>query len=180
MRRVLHWYFAYGSNMQTATLRGRRGIAYARAIPVRATGWRICFDKPSLFPTGHSFANLVADAGGETLGVAYEVHEDELGHIDRTEGVHLGNYRRVEIEVVPLAVPHERWIAHTLVSDACDPSLRPSLRYMGCIVEGALEHGLPAEYVEWLRGVEAIEESEEARRLRPLLDDYMKRRERGG
>ena len=40
------WYFAYGSNMQSATLRGRRGIAYRRALPARVSGWRVVFDKP--------------------------------------------------------------------------------------------------------------------------------------
>ena len=35
------WYFAYGSNMQSATLRGRRGIAYRRALPARVPGWRV-------------------------------------------------------------------------------------------------------------------------------------------
>ena len=40
------WYFAYGSNMETATFRGRRGIAYRQALPARLTGWQLVLDKP--------------------------------------------------------------------------------------------------------------------------------------
>src|SRR6266571_8462260 len=40
------WYFAYGSNMQRATLCGRRGIEPLRALAARAAGWRLALDKP--------------------------------------------------------------------------------------------------------------------------------------
>jgi hypothetical protein len=40
------WYFAYGSNMESGTLRGRRGIPFRRAVAARAPGWRVVFDKP--------------------------------------------------------------------------------------------------------------------------------------
>jgi AIG2-like family len=173
-----HWYFAYGSNMQTATFQGRRGIAFSRAVAARAPGWRLALDKPPLVSIGESFANIVADAAAEALGVLYEVGEDDLEHIDLTEGVKIDNYRRIEIAVLPLAAPGEEWRAHTLVSDRRDASLRPSRRYMSCLIAGAQEHGLPVAYVAWLRAVEVGEESEEARRLRPLLDGFMKRRAR--
>src|SRR5262249_31220268 len=55
------WYFAYGSNMQSDTLHGRRGIAFRRAVAVRAPGWRVVFDKPPLLPIGEAFANIVPD-----------------------------------------------------------------------------------------------------------------------
>jgi cation transport regulator ChaC len=171
-----HWYFAYGSNMQTATFRGRRGIEFTRAVVARAPGWRLTLDKPPLFPIGESYANIVAEPGEVVHGVLYEIAAEELEHIDRTEGVPIGNYQRIEIEVAPLAHPGEAWRAHTLVSDKRDTSLRPSRRYMACIIAGAEEHGLPPDYVELLRAIEVGEESEEAKKLRPLLDDYMRRR----
>jgi hypothetical protein len=55
------WYFAYGSNMETATLRGRRGIEPLCALGARAAGWRLVFDKPPLVPVGEAFANIVPD-----------------------------------------------------------------------------------------------------------------------
>jgi len=170
-----HWYFAYGSNMQTATFRGRRGIEFSRAVAARAAGWRLALDKPPLLPIGESFANIVADPSGTVLGVLYEVGDDDLVHIDLTEGVQIGNYRRIEIAVAPLAHPGEEWRAQTLVSDQRDATLRPSRRYLSCLISGAEEHGLPGDYVDWLRRLEGCEESEDARRLRPLLDRVMRR-----
>ena len=56
------WYFAYGSNMETATFAGRRGIAYRRAVPARVPGWRLVLDKPGIVPVGHGFAHLESRA----------------------------------------------------------------------------------------------------------------------
>jgi len=41
------------------------------------------------------------------------------------------------------------------------------------LISGALEHGLPAEYVEALRAVPTVEPSATARALRPLIDAAM-------
>lgn len=173
------WYFAYGSNMESATLRGRRGIAFARAVPVRAAGWRVVFDKPPLFPIGEGFANIVPDPDATALGVAFAVRDDELAHIELSEGVLLGNYQRVELVVEPLApCAGGPRVALSLASDRRDPSLHPSTRYMELLVAGALEHGLPAEYVEALRSVPAVTPSAAARALRPLVDAAMRRRSR--
>jgi len=104
------WYFAYGSNMETATLGGRRRIRFARALPARAAGWRLVLDKPPLVPIGEAFANVVPDAAAHVLGVLYEPQRH-------------------------------------------DSTLMPSHRYMACLIAGAVEHGLPPEYVAWLRTV---------------------------
>jgi len=169
------WYFAYGSNMHSATLRGRRGVAWKRALPARAPGWRIVFDKPPLVPIGESYANLVRDGSSETLGVVYEVSAADLEHIELTEGVRIDNYSRVDIMVAPLAAPMEPVLAATLASERRDPSLYPSERYMACLVAGATEHGLPPEWIAFLRGVPARPESAEAALWRPQLDAALRR-----
>jgi AIG2-like family len=171
------WYFAYGSNLESATLRGRRGIAFTRAVVVRAPGWRVVFDKPPLFPIGEGFANIVADLDATALGVAFEVSADDLAHIELSEGVPIDNYRRVELAVEPLvAVPDPPSEAVSLASDRRDETLRPSTRYMEIVIRGALEHGLPADYVEALRAVPARPPSALAQALRPIVDGAMARR----
>lgn len=171
------WYFAYGSNMHSDTLRGRRGVAYRRAVAVRVPGWRVVFDKPPLIPIGEAYANLVPAPGDAALGVAFEVAEDDHAHIELTEGVLIGNYRRVEVPVHPLgACPHPPVVAASLASQRRDATLRPSRRYMALLIAGAEEHGLPAEYVAWLRGVPAGECSAVARAVRPLVDAAMRLR----
>jgi hypothetical protein len=170
------WYFAYGSNMETATFRGRRGIDFRQALPARAAGWRLVLDKPPIFPIGEGFANLVLDPAATVIGVLYEITAADLAHVELTEGVPLGNYRRADLAVEALAAPGVAIRACTLVADARAPDLRPSRRYMARLVAGALEHGLPEEWVAFLRAVPAGEETPEAAALRPLLDDALRRR----
>ena len=171
------WYFAYGSNMQRATFTGRRGISFARAEPARVAGWRLVFDKPPLFPVGESYANIVPDAAAEVLGVLYEVTPDDLAHIDLTEGVLLGNYRRVEVPVTALRrSPDAPRAAFTLTSERRDQALQPSVRYMGLLIAGALEHGLPSTYVDFLRSVPARPETPEAIQFRAMIDEFLRRR----
>ena len=170
------WYFAYGSNLQSATLRGRRGVAVRRALPVRVHGWRLVFDKPRLFGDG-SVANIVPDDAGQALGVAYEISADDHAHVELTEGVAIGHYARVEVAVEAISVvdgaPRS---AFSLASDQRDATLRPSSRYMGLVIEGALEHALPEFHLDFLRSVPTCEESAEAAALRPMIDAFMKRR----
>src|SRR5262249_61395170 len=101
------WSFAYGSNMQSATLHGRRGIAYRRAVAARVRGWRLVLDKPGLVsPQGQTFANIVPEATLYVLGVCFEMNADDLAHVELTEGVKIENYRRVMVAEEPLrAVP---------------------------------------------------------------------------
>ena len=56
-----HWYFAYGSNMQAATLRGRRRIEPLDARVGYLHGYRLCFDIP-IGAAGRGVANLSVSA----------------------------------------------------------------------------------------------------------------------
>jgi len=173
------WYFAYGSNMHSGTLRGRRGIEYQHAVPARALGWRLVFDKPGLLPTGEGYANIIPDPAAETYGVLFAVSDDDLAHIDLTEGVLIGNYRRVETPVLALAEPTPTSTAFTLTSHRRKQGVLPSTRYMALLIEGAIEHDLPAEYIAYLRTVPARIESAVAAQLRPFVDTLMKRPKTG-
>jgi gamma-glutamylcyclotransferase len=165
------WYFAYGSNMETATLCGRRRIRLSRALPARAAGWRLVLDKPPLVPIGEAFANIVPDAAAHVLGVLYDVDAVELDHVGLTEGVLVGNYEWMDIPVATLATPEREVVARTLVSQRHDPTLVPSHRYMACLIAGAVEHGLPPEYVAWLRAVPARPQTPEALQFQALVDE---------
>jgi len=159
------WYFAYGSNMQIATFRGRRGIAYRRAVPARLAGWRLVLDKPPMIPVGHAVANIVPEPGAVLLGVLYEISPPDLTHVELTEGVLIGNYRRVELTAETLATPGFTTPAVSLASDRRDPKYLPSDRYMRCVIAGAEEHGLPEAYLTFLRGVPVCAETPGVRAL---------------
>jgi len=169
------WYFAYGSNMQSATLRGRRGVAYRRAVPARVSGWELVFDKPGLLGTGEAYASLVPVRRATAYGVLFEITPDDMAHIDLTEGVLIGSYRRVAVTATALQTRTRR-TAFTLTSDRRSPGARPTSRYMDVVIAGAVEHGLPDHHVDLLRGVPTQPESHTATLLRPLVDQFLKKR----
>jgi gamma-glutamylcyclotransferase len=168
------WYFAYGSNMHTVTFRGRRGLEFTRALAARVGGWRLVLDKPPLLPIGEGFANIVSDRAAEVLGVLYEMAAADLEHLDLTEGVLIGNYQRIDVPAAPLDPTLAPVRAFTLVSEARDPTLQPSHRYMAHLIAGAEEHGLPADYVAFLRTVPAREQSAEAAAFGPLIEEALR------
>lgn len=151
------WYFAYGSNMQRATFESRRGMKPREARGGRLAGYRLVFDLP-VGPGERGVANLAPDDTAHTYGVLYRITPGELEVLDRTEGVDRGYYRRDEVGVERLDA-EETVIAWTYVSGHGTVGRKPSLRYMGLLLEGAREHGLPAEYVRVLESWElAVDE----------------------
>jgi cation transport regulator ChaC len=154
----LLWYFAYGSNMQRATFLERRRM---QPIAVR-WGWlhdhRLCFDLP-VGPGERGVANVVRSIGDRVCGVLYQLTAAEFDRLDLTEGVPAGLYRRLRVDVVDGA--GERLDALAYGSTISVPGRRPSARYLGLLLEGARENGLPAEWIELLARLDlAIDERE--------------------
>jgi hypothetical protein len=172
------FYFAYGSNMDGSTLRGRRGVEWSRAAPALARGWRLALDKPSLLGTAGAMARIAPDPSSEVWGVLYEIATSDYEHIEFTEGVLIEHYRRSPIVVAPT----HSWDlpevdALTLTSEKNDASLRPSVRYLDLLITGAAEHGLPATWIESLRAIDAIPESPEFESMRSVFDHVLRRGE---
>jgi hypothetical protein len=154
------WYFAYGSNMQRDTFVRRRGIQPLRSVCARLDGYRLCFDLP-VGPGERGVANIVADHSDHVCGVLHLISAGELERLERSEGVHVGLYRRVEIELE--TADGERLRACTLVSPFAGTGRKPSARYIGLLLEGAREHGVPAEWIARLEAFElAVDERVEA------------------
>ena len=150
------WYFGYGSNMHRGTFAGRRRMKPLATRVGRLDDHRLCFNIP-IGPGERGVANVVPAAGSRVWGVLYLVTTEEFDRLDRTEAVHLGVYRRTPVEVV--VAGEERVAAFTYCSMRTVEGRKPSPRYMRLLLEGAREHGLPAEYLRLLEGFElAIDE----------------------
>lgn len=155
-------YFAYGSNMSRTIFVERRGIQPVSATWGWLEGYRLCFDLP-VGPGERGVANVVPEIGARTCGVVYRISPQEAEHLDRTEGVGGGFYRRVDVIVA--GARGEAIEAFTYHSTFSSPGRKPSLRYLGLLLDGAREHGLPADYLDFLRAFElAVDERPESER----------------
>jgi hypothetical protein len=89
--------------------------------------------------------------------VLYLITTEQAEHLDRTEGVSWGGYRRIPVS--PIVDPGERIAAFTYQSERASWDRKPSPRYMGLLIEGAVQHGLPADYLVYLQRFElAVDE----------------------
>ena len=155
------WYFAYGSNMSRAVFLDRRKM---RPLQTR-WGWlvdyQMCFNIP-VGPGERGVANVEPRQGVCTCGVLYSLTPQDFDRLDRTEGVHVGLYRRIAVEV---AVGEECVAAFTYQSALTRTGRKPSPRYMGLLLDGARHHTLPLAYIRYLESIElACDERESERR----------------
>jgi gamma-glutamylcyclotransferase (GGCT)/AIG2-like uncharacterized protein YtfP len=142
-------YFAYGSNMLTEWLRARCPSARVRGV-ASAAGYRLAFSKRS--KDGSGKAMLVADAASHAHGVLFNIAEEEMEALDRSEGRGKG-YERLEgftVRSEPDGAPL-RVTTYMADETAVDAALKPYDWYLDLAVKGAEQHGLPADYVDALR-----------------------------
>jgi cation transport regulator ChaC len=152
------WYFAYGSNLDPGTFLGRRRMRPRDARVALLDGFELRFDLP-VGPGERGVANVAPLAGESVWGVAYLLSHADAQRLDRTEGVHLGGYARLGVEL--RAGAGESLAAFTYHSGRGVAGRKPSRRYLGLILAGARHHGLPADYVARLRALElAVDERE--------------------
>ena len=146
------WYFAYGSNLAPSTFVGRRGITPFDAHAGWLEDFSLCFDLP-VGPGERGVANVLACPGSRLWGVAYRITIADAERLDRTEGVDRGYYVRAPVTVRRIA-PVEPLDAFTYQSRHGVTGRKPSVRYLGIILEGARHHALPAEWITYLETLE--------------------------
>ena len=149
--KALTWYFAYGSNMNRGIFESRRGMRPIHAQPALLENYLLRFNL-AIGRGERGVANLEPQAGARTWGVLYSITIEQAEHLDRTEGVSRGVYRR--IPVLAIVDCSEQIAAFTYQSDRISLGRKPSPRYIGLLIEGAVQHGLPPGYLRYLRSFE--------------------------
>jgi cation transport regulator ChaC len=142
------WYLGYGSNMNRSIFEGRRGMRPLQALPALLKNYQLRFNL-AIGPGERGVANLESEADASTWGVLYLITTDQAEHLDRTEGVHRGTYQRLQVSVTLEGGEPIR--AFTYQSDRISQGRKPSPRYMGFLIEGAIQHRLPRGYVDYLQ-----------------------------
>lgn len=134
--------FAYGSNMSRKQIEDR---APSVQIIGRAqlNNMRFVCNKKSV--DGSAKANIVKSDNDVVWGVLFEIDEEDLAILDLKEG----GYFRVSVRVT--TVNGEAVLAETYLSKKITNDHRSYKWYKDKIVTGAMEHGLPEDYVQFLR-----------------------------
>lgn len=141
-------YFAYGSNMLTRRLSARTPSAKPEAIGY-IEGHRLAFDKLSRDGSGKADIEATGKTTDRVFGVLFEIDFGEQRNLDLAEGLDKG-YRKDAVNVVTAA---GTVMATTYIATEKDPASIPYHWYKALVVAGAVEHGLPSAYIEWLRTV---------------------------
>ena len=160
-------YFAYGSNMFTRRLRGR--TPSARVIGAgHIYNCRLTFDKVSRSNSGKATIQISEDFQETVCGVLFSIHRDEESKLDKAED-YPNSYEKQEVKV-----NHGKGIidAMTYISTKRDSKFLPHHWYKRYVVEGAVEHELPEDYVEHLRRFASIPDpdTERSKREEAILD----------
>jgi gamma-glutamylcyclotransferase (GGCT)/AIG2-like uncharacterized protein YtfP len=136
-------HFAYGSNLDIERMHERTGAVREPRLAC-LHGYRLAFNK--LGNNGTGKGNIVPSAGRKVWGVIYQCTDDELAKLDRKEGVRLGHYTHVTVEVES----DSKWIqVDTFVAGQAylHAGLLPAADYLARIIKGARHHGLPEDYI---------------------------------
>lgn len=146
------YYFAYGSNMQRDTFLRRRALKPLSWSIGRIVGWELCFDLP-IGSAERGVANLRANPEAETWGLLWQIGPRDFERLDRSEGVPSGLYKHQAVQV---HLPDGGVVsdARTYVSERRAEGRKPSSRYLGLLLEGAKESGIPEPWVQYLESIE--------------------------
>ena len=150
MAEATAWYFAYGSNMNRAQMRSRAGQIFEEQLG-RLENYEMLFNKKAR--GGSGTANIRPAPGKTVYGVLYKIPQSAFRNLDRYEGVP-EHYRRIEVNVTNGA--GKKIAAQAFIATKVEKSLRPASHYLQVILEGAGEHGLPAEYIAQIKAAAGV------------------------
>ena len=153
-------YFAYGTNMFSRRLKETIAPS-AVAIDIGfVQGRRFSFGKVSRDGSGKCDIEATNNAKDRAYGVLYRINAKEKSDLGEAEGLGIG-YSEANVQIVTATGTQT---AMTFVASYKEAPLRPYQWYRAMVITGATEHGLPSEYIEWLRTFEAQADANTDRR----------------
>jgi hypothetical protein len=134
-------YFAYGSNLLRSQISERCPDHTEIGIGI-LKNYRVSIG-------GRGVATIVPDPTNNTYGFVYQLSPEDVSKLDIKEGVAIGYYKQ-DRQLVKIADSIK--ICLVYIEPIYTPG-KPSFEYLNKIIDGAIEHNLPAEYVNQLRAL---------------------------
>ena len=150
----MFFYFAYGSNMWRTQMRERcpdHELIGKAVLP----GYALCFPRSSPI-RNCGVAGIVETPEAQVWGVVYRLHDEDLAALDKREGfdprkpAHVNRYNRKTVRVL---MDGETLDCLTYLARKEPGQHLPNDEYMAAIITGAVENGLPEEYIRQLRSI---------------------------
>lgn len=157
-------YFSYGSNMSAKRLRSR--VPSARFITIASLrNYDLRFHKVGRDGTGKCDSYATGNSEDVVWGVVFEINKAEKHVLDEKESLGYG----YDEKVVELTTSSGETItAFTYCAILIDQKLKPFSWYTHHVLTGAEENGLPGEYIEKIRQVESITDSDSDRQAKEM------------
>ncbi|MDV3134095.1 poly-gamma-glutamate hydrolase family protein [Mycobacterium sp. 29Ha] len=133
-----HTYFAYGSNLCVRQMARRcPGAVDPRPATLADHDWLI---------NERGVATVEQFDGSQVHGVVWQLTDTDLATLDSAEGVPV-RYRRDRLTVHTDDGPYQAWV---YIDHRVEPG-PPRPGYLERVVDGALHHGLPQRWIDFLR-----------------------------
>jgi gamma-glutamylcyclotransferase (GGCT)/AIG2-like uncharacterized protein YtfP len=153
---MLHWVFAYGSNMDLADVarwcrdRGREPFGVHKSLVGELPCHALVWNYHSEARRGAA-ANVERRPGRSLPGLVLRVDASGLAALDDKEG-HPSRYRRaLETVHTDSLGPLEAWIYSVQPSFVRSEAQAPTSDYIGIMLHAAERHGFPDWYLQELR-----------------------------
>ncbi|XP_075160163.1 gamma-glutamylcyclotransferase-like [Haematobia irritans] len=157
------YYFGFGSNLLAKRIHIQNPTAI-RMGPGKLENYRLDFFFPSQRWNGAA-ATIVPTINDHVWGAIWEIDGCDMEHLDEQEGVASGIYTpiTVTIQCPTLKKIFECRAYHlckqpetnfkTMPVDEIPLERQPSQTYLKTLVKGAMETGVPSEYIDWLKKI---------------------------
>ncbi|XP_037815965.1 gamma-glutamylcyclotransferase-like [Lucilia sericata] len=157
------YYFGYGSNMLAKRIHIQNPGAQRVGVG-KLQDYRLDFHTSSSNWLGAP-ATIVPSLGDVVYGAIWEIDSCHIKDLDNQEGVHDNLYKPLTLPVYCLnldkniecrsyhLVNQPSTHLKTLTADTIPANRQPSKTYLKTLLKGALETGLPADYIQWLKTV---------------------------
>lgn len=134
-------YFAYASNLKKSHLEQCVGSKIDNFLEGRLLDYGFRFNVKNA--DGKARANIIASESEDVFGAIYELENSAKENLLKSEP----GYKMIEV-IIETATGHVP--AFTFISDADVEDIYPAKDYLKSITEGAKEHKLPEEYLEFI------------------------------
>lgn len=137
-------YFGYASNLKTSVLEDRIGDLISDKIVGRLIDYGFRFNRKNM--DGSARANLLVSESEDVFGVIYRITEKNRDLLLKSEpGYHL--------ILVSVETDFGNEQAYTFISDEDTEGIYPREDYLKTILQGAKEHKLPEEYIDFIKSL---------------------------